>query len=140
MVSPSKATSLATGTVGGGGTKVDAGAIAAPTVNDTPTTAVAPPTLEDLRVIRRWHLRDKCLRVATYYRVMRLRARAGRAAQLVALRHRFADWAQSFVAHTHHTSRQNAHDSRAVHERASRSGHVSASTRMRMHTPERPVS
>ena len=30
MVSPSKATSLATGTVGGGGTKVDAGAIAAP--------------------------------------------------------------------------------------------------------------
>ena len=39
-----------------------AGAIAAPTVNDTPTTAVAPPTLEDLRVIRRWHLRDKCLR------------------------------------------------------------------------------
>ena len=30
MVSPSKATSLAIGTVGGGGTKVDAGAIAAP--------------------------------------------------------------------------------------------------------------
>ena len=92
-----------------------------------------PLTFAHHRVLQRWKLRDKCLRVATYYRVMHLNRRAQRAADLKRLRARFSRWAFSFIRHTQHATRQDAHDRHAAELRASRQGRVSASTRMRMH-------
>ena len=92
-----------------------------------------PPTFANHRVLQRWKLRDKCLCVATYYRVMHLNRRAQRAADLKRLRARFSRWAFSFIRHTQHATRQDAHDRHAAELRASRQGRVSASTRMRMH-------
>ena len=37
---------------------------------------LGPITLSDYDADRRWKLRDKCLRVATYYRVMHMRERS----------------------------------------------------------------
>ena len=85
---------------------------------------------------KRWALRDRCLRVATYYRTMHLHSQALRAANLRRLRQRFALWACSFVHHTRHTARLTAHNYRTADLRTSRHGCVSANTRMHMTAPD----
>ena len=95
-----------------------------------------PQTNEEYQTEMRWKLRDKCLRVATFYRVMHLRARALRIATRKRLRLRFTVWSNSFIEYTRHTARQSAHDTTASHARASRQGQVSAQTRMHMTAPD----
>ena len=82
---------------------------------------------------RRWKLRDKCLRVATYYRVMHMRERSRRTACMHRLRKLFAGWAASFLVHVRHAAARAVHEERAATTRAGRQGLVSAVTRMRPH-------
>ena len=93
-----------------------------------------PPDQQHLCALKRWMLRDKCLRVATYYRVMHLHSRARRAVTLRRLRQRFASWALSFVRHTQHSARQTAHNNHTSDLRTTRQGRVSANTHMHMHS------
>jgi hypothetical protein len=102
---------------------------------ETQTTVdltTGPPTLSEHQMHMRWKLRDKCLRVATYYRVLELHRRALRKKTLSRLRARFASWALSFVDHTKLTARQEIHDALALATRHSRRDRVSANTRMGM--------
>ena len=87
-----------------------------------------------LRALTRWTYRDRCLRIATYYRVLHLHSRAQRAATLQRLRRRFASWALSFVQYIKHSARLTAHNIHTSDLRASRQGHISARTRMHMHS------
>ena len=98
--------------------------------------SVGPPALATYRAEQRWKLRDKCLRVATYYRVMHLRAHALRAASLARMQRRFAAWAPSFVEHCRLRKRREGHDVHSARERVSRQGLVSASTRMQLMAPD----
>ena len=82
--------------------------------------------------LARWRLRDRCLRVATYFRVMRLGETARRRARLSALRGRFQAWAVSFMRVTAERKRQSAHEQASQRQRTQRDERVCASTRMRM--------
>ena len=104
----------------------------APETQITVDLTTGPPTLLEHRMHMQWKLRDKCLRVATYYRVLDLHRRALRKKTLSRLRARFASWALSFVDHTKLTARQETHDALALATRHGRQGRVSANTRMGM--------
>ena len=102
---------------------------------------LGPITLSDYDADRRWKLRDKCLRVATFYRVMHMRERSRKAAYMRRLRRLFSGWAASFlaVAHAHSTWRcrlRMGRGCRAAADRTERRGRVSASTRMWMTAPD----
>ena len=90
-------------------------------------------SLSDYDADRRWKLRDKCLRVATFYRVMHMRERSRKEGCMRRMRRLFSGWAASFLAHTQHVAMQVAHGARAA---ADRKGRVSASTRIRMTVPD----
>ena len=111
------------------------GAATADGSDDEPGTEAAPTgpvTLATYQAVSRWQLRDKCLRVATYYRVMHMHTRAIRAARLRRLRARFSAWAPTFVMHTHEIARREVHDSRTAADRQTRGEQVSSRTRMRL--------
>ena len=97
---------------------------------------LGPITLSEYGADRRWKLRDKCLRVATYYRVMHMRERSRRTACMHRLRKLFAGWAASFLVHTRHAAARVVHEERTAVARAGRRGLVSAVTRMRMTAPD----
>ena len=97
---------------------------------------LGPITLSDYDADRRWKLRDKCLRVATFYRVRNMRERSRKAACMLRLRRLFSGWAASFLTHTRHAAMQAAHGARVAADRTGRQGRVSASTRMRMTVPD----
>lgn len=92
----------------------------------------SPPNPQERRAEQRWKLRDKCLRIATYYRVMHLHHEATRREYKCKLQHKFARWALSFVRYVEHKERLAAHNDTTSRERASRHDLVSASTRMHM--------
>ena len=81
---------------------------------------LGPITLSDYDADRRWKLRDKCLRVATFYRVMHMRERSRKAACMRRMRRLFSGWAASFLAHTQHVAMQAAHGARAAADRTGR--------------------
>jgi hypothetical protein len=100
--------------------------------DDDDTRAYGPLTQQACRAEQRWKLRDKCLRVATYYRVMHLRHTARRREHMQTMQRKFAAWALSFIRHIKHQERLTAHNVMASRERTSRQDLVSASTRMQM--------
>ena len=79
--------------------------------------------------MQRWKIRDKCLRVATYYRVMHLEDKTLRVTRLKRLRQRFQKWALTFCGQ----HREAEAGQRTVNE--SREGHVSANTRRQRYAP-----
>ena len=82
--------------------------------------------------LARWRLRDKCLRVATFFRVMRLDEVARRRARLSVIRGRFQEWAVSFVWVAAERKRRGVHEQASRRQRAQRDERVCANTRMRM--------
>ena len=105
---------------------------------------LGPITLSDYDADRRWKLRDKCLRVATFYRVMHMRERSRKAACM-----RTVDCAVFFRSGQRASLRTGArtathgdagsarpHGARAAADQWSRQGRVSAGTRMRMTAPD----
>ena len=96
----------------------------------TPTPPTKPTELQ-----LRWQLRDKCLRVATYYRVMKLRLRAEKRDRLCNVRRTFRKWAPTAIQEMRDTTRRNTHQDAVSHQRESRAGHASASTRMNLARP-----
>ena len=53
--------------------------------------------MEPTAMLQAWRLRDRCLRVASYYRVMRLGDRAGERTHREAITARFQRWASSWL-------------------------------------------
>ena len=98
-------------------------------------TETGPPTLAEHQLMQRWKLRDKCLRIATYYRVLRLHDRAAHRNTMQRLRPRFANWAASLIRHTQHMARLTAHREHTQAARSTRQDLVSSSTRMHMIEP-----
>ena len=105
-----------------------------PTTQVGPRVAPTPPT-RPTEIQLRWQLRDKCLRVATYYRVMKLRLRAEKRDRLCNIRRTFRKWAPTAVQEMRDTTRRNTHQDAVSHQRESRAGHASASTRMNLARP-----
>ena len=81
-------------------------------------------------------LRDKCLRVATYYRGMAMQARSKRRIQLGLSRALFRTWASSVIQQRREHKRCEAHKQQSDSQRHIREGHASAQTRMHMRRPD----
>ena len=85
---------------------------------------------------KQWKLRDKCLRVATYYRVLAMQARSKRRIQLGLSRALFRTWASSVIQQRREHKRCEAHKQQSDNQRHIREGHASAQTRMHMRRPD----
>ena len=85
---------------------------------------------------KQWKLRDKCLRVATYYRVLAMQARSKRRIQLGLSRALFRTWASSVIQQRREHKRCEAHKQQSDSQRHIREGHASAQTRMHMRRPD----
>ena len=110
-----------------------------PTARPIRRSARAPPP-EPTEIERRWKLRDKCLRVATYYRVMHSHARAERQAKSSRVKARFRAWATSWLAERKaEREHQGRHAGAAETERQRRGeggDQPSAHTRMETKGPD----
>ena len=85
---------------------------------------------------KQWKLRDKCLRIATYYRVMAMQARSKRRIQLGLSRTLFRKWASSVIQQRNEQKRCEAHKQQSDSQRQTREGHASAQTRMHLRRPD----
>ena len=89
--------------------------------------AVGTITLSDYDADRRsGSCENKCLRVATFYRVMHMRERSRRAGRMREMRRLFSGWAASFLTHTRQVAMQAAHEARAAVDRTGRREYVIA--------------
>ena len=66
---------------------------------------------------KRWKLRDKCLRVATYYRLMGMRSRSEHRTRLGASKKTFRTWANSVIEQRRESKRIAAHEREAERQR-----------------------
>ena len=85
---------------------------------------------EEAGSYRRWRLQGQCLRVASYYRVMRCHGRATERERLRVARGRFQWWAASYLRHVKEERGARAADAAADAERRRRGELASANTRM----------
>ena len=83
-----------------------------------------------------WRLRDRCLRIASYYRVMRLRQQAEERRRRARTRGRFQQWAASAVAALAAEKASKQAAAAEADERERRGQRVSAATRMERKNPE----
>ena len=92
---------------------------------------------------KRWKLRDKCLRVATYYRLMGMRSRSEHRTRLGASKKVFWTWAKSVIEQRRESKRLATHERESEQQRLNRKGNASAHTRMHirpldLYTEHRP--
>ena len=96
----------------------------------------AEPTAE----LQRWKLRDKCLRVASYYRITHLHARASETRRWDKIKTRFQRWAASWLEHVRAEAAGVAEraqwQSNENRERSRRGVLPSANTRMECKRPD----
>ena len=107
-----------------------------PTQEDTSREDRVEPTEELLK----WKLRDRCLRTATYYRVVHSHIRAAERRRMTRIKARFQRWAASWLAQEKSkvadTTERAQWQSHEDNERARRGTLPSANTRMECKKPD----
>ena len=85
---------------------------------------------------KQWKLRDKCLKIATYYRVMAMQARSKRRIHLGLSRTLFQNGPHlSLIQQRSEQKRCEAHKLQSDSQRQTREGHASAQTHMHLRRP-----